>query len=123
MPVQTLPENIVAWPVLDDLITQLGAATADRLLAGFEEDFDGIIRDLRAADGDAEALLEHAHALAGGAGSLGFAALAQGCREIEKACAAARLEDAVAILGRMDDIIEQTRTALVAIRERLKHAD
>lgn len=123
MPAQTLPKNIVDRAVIDDLITQLGAETADRLLAGFEEDFDSIIRDLRAADGDAEVLLEHAHSLAGGAGSLGFAALAQGCREIEKACAAARLEDATAILCRLDDTIVRTRTALVAMRESLQQAD
>lgn len=115
-------EIIVDRTITDDLVKQLSAATVFTLMAGFEEDFDTIIRDLRAADTDAEALLEHAHSLAGGAGSLGFAALAKGCREIEKACAASDLDTAVGILGRLDRTIELTRAAVIEIRTGLQQA-
>ncbi|MCJ2062687.1 PAS domain S-box protein [Methylobacterium sp. J-088] len=78
--------SVIDTTVVDEMVATVGRARVDRMLAMLAEELTERF-ELTSAP-DRQRLAHDAHAMISAAGALGFAGLAQACREVETACAA-----------------------------------
>jgi HPt (histidine-containing phosphotransfer) domain-containing protein len=108
--------------VLGQLVTDLDAETAARLVAAFvEEMLARTARMARAADaGDALAVQHEAHALKASAATYGAREVSEAAREIESLCRAGRDEPARRSVRTLPALADRAAAAFAAWRELLE---
>lgn len=107
--------------VLQQMVTDLDAETAARLVAAFVEEM--VARTERiaqaAAAGQAAALQHEAHALKSSAATYGAHAVSEAAREIEALCRKGGLADAARLVDGLPALTERAAAAFAAWREEI----
>lgn len=115
------PAAALDHAVLHQLVTDLDAETAARLVAAFVDEM--VARTERiaqaAAAGQAAALQHEAHALKSSAGTYGARAVSEAARDIETLCRQADLTGAARLVEPLPALTERAAAAFAVWREEI----